>query len=129
MNELKKEPEKYKKAREVAQKTIVDTVKNMPQPIISVEAGEVSVQVPDEFIKEIRDVVSSFNQWAEGKIKATEDAYNLIMKKFRENIAEDIKSSVRTDQSSFDSVIESAILRATSEFTSALSNIKIEEIE
>lgn len=127
MTEIKKDPVKYTKALEDTKKAIVDTVNKMPTPLVNVTAPEVKIEVPPEFLQEIRTIVQNFNEWATGKVKATEDAYTVILKRFRENIATDIQNAVRNDQSSFDSVIESAILRATSEFTSALSNITLIE--
>lgn len=51
------------------------------------------------------------------------------MKRFRENINEEIKTIKTSDKSSFDSVIETAILKATNQFTQALSQITITEQE
>lgn len=129
MTEIKKEPEKYTKALQETKNAIVETVKKIPQPIVNVKASDVTLDIPPEFLQEVKAIVSNFNEGATGKLKATEDAYAVILKRFRENIAEDIKTAVRNDQSSFDTVIESAILRATSEFTAALSSITLIEEE
>lgn len=129
MTEIKKEPEKYTKALETTKKAIVDTVKKMPTPLVNVTAPDVKIEVPPDFLQEIKTIVQNFNEWAEGKIKATDDAYTVIMKRFRENIAEELQTYKNGDKASFDLIIETAILRATSQFTQALSNITITEQE
>ena len=61
MTEIKKEPEKYTKALQTAQKSIVDTVKSIPQPIVNVNAPDVKLDIPPEFLQEIKTIVKNFN--------------------------------------------------------------------
>lgn len=62
MKEIKKEPEKYTKALQDTKKAIVDTVKKMPTPLVNVTAPEVKIEVPPEFLQEIKTIVENFNE-------------------------------------------------------------------
>lgn len=62
MKEIKKEPEKYTKALQDTKNAIVETVKKIPQPIVNVNAPDVKLDIPPEFLKEIKTIVSNFNE-------------------------------------------------------------------
>ena len=62
MTEIKKDPVKYTKALEDTKKAIVDTVNKMPTPLVNVTAPEVKIEVPPEFLQEIRTIVQNFNE-------------------------------------------------------------------
>lgn len=126
---LKKDPEKYTKALEKAQQQIIQAIKLMPAPLVNVAAPEVTVQVPQDLITKLETMAGKFSDNAAEKEKQVRDTYNFIIGEFKEKVVQDVKTMVTEHKTGFDTVLESAIIRATAEFTSALSNITLEEQE
>ena len=117
MTEIKKN-QKYTKALETIPKKASWIPSKNPSTDRNVNAPDVKLDIPPEFLQGDQDNRLKFNEGATGSSKQPR-MHTIILKEIQRNIAEDYQERGRNDQSSFDTVIESAILRATSEFTSA----------
>lgn len=101
----------------------------MPTPIVNVPAPEVTVQVPPDLITKLETMAGKFSDNAAEKEKQVRDTYDFIIGEFKEKVVADVKTMVTEHKTGFDTIIESAIIRATSEFTSALQSITLIESE
>lgn len=96
---MKKDPDRFQKALEKAQKETLEAIKKLPAPNITVKAPDLpQVTVPTEFLQEIRTAVNDIKTASNDELQKNTEKYDAIVTLFKKTVLSEITKAVVQDK-------------------------------